>query len=122
MPPSPLFTINLDNRKSPFLITHYSPVCVAIDSTKISLSIRIESLKKRRFKHHAEVKKGHNFGFKAGNVPHNKGTKGELENIVPAPYIRLSDQMFNLVSETQSTAEAEKMVLRPGCYHLLRQT
>ena len=46
MPPSPLFTINLDNRKSPFLITHYSPVCVAIDSTKISLSIRIESLKK----------------------------------------------------------------------------
>ena len=26
-----------------------------------------------------KFKKGHNFGFKAGNVPHNKGTKGKME-------------------------------------------
>ena len=26
-----------------------------------------------------KFKKGHNFGFKAGNVPHNKGTNGEME-------------------------------------------
>ena len=51
---------------------------------------------------------GHYFGFKAGNVPHNKGTKGEIIKIVLAPYIRLSDQMFNMVSETPSTAEREK--------------
>ena len=67
-----------------------------------------------------KFKKGHNFGFNAGNVPHHKETKGEMEKIVPAPYIRVSDQMFNMVSETPSTAEREKMVLRPGCYHLLR--
>ena len=64
--------------------------------------------------------KRHNFGFKAGNVPHNKGTKGEMEKFVPAPYIRVSDQMFNMVSETPSTAEREKMVLWPRCYHLPR--
>ena len=67
-----------------------------------------------------KFKKGHNFGFKAGNVPHNKRTKGEMEKFVSAPYISDSDQMFNMVSETPSTTEREKMVLRPGCYHLLR--
>ena len=44
-----------------------------------------------------KFKKGHNFGFKAGNVPHNKGTKGEMEKIVPTTYIRLSDLMFKMV-------------------------
>ena len=66
-----------------------------------------------------KFKRGHNFGYKAENVPYNKENKGEMEKVVPVPYIRLSDQMFNMVSETPSTAEREKMVLRPGCYHLL---
>ena len=26
-----------------------------------------------------KFKKGHNFGFKAENVPHNKGANGEME-------------------------------------------
>ena len=67
-----------------------------------------------------KFKKGHNFGFKAGNVPYNKGAKGEMEIFLPAPYIRPSVQMFNIVLETPSTAEREKMVLRPGCNHVLR--
>ena len=54
---------------------------------------------------------GHYFSFRAGNVPHNKGTKGEIKKIVLAPYIRLSDQMFNIDSETPSTTEREEMVV-----------
>ena len=66
-----------------------------------------------------KFKRGHNFGYKAENVPYNKENKGEMEKVVPVPYIRLSDQMFNMVSETPSTSEREKMVLWHGCYHLL---
>ena len=57
-----------------------------------------------------KLKKGHNFGFKAGNVPHYKGTIDEMGKFVP--YIRLSNQMFNMVSETRSTAEREEFYVR----------
>ena len=66
-----------------------------------------------------KFKQGHNCGFKAGNVLHHKGTKGEMGKVVPAPYIRHSDHMFNMVLDTPSTAEREEMVMQPWCYHLL---
>ena len=65
-------------------------------------------------------KKGHNFGFKAGHVPHNKGMKVENEESLPAPYIRLSGQMYDMILETPSAAVREEMVMRHECYHLLR--
>ena len=43
---------------------------------------------------------------------YNKETIDEMEKIVPAPYIRLSDQMFNMDSETRSTAEREEFYVR----------
>ena len=63
-----------------------------------------------------KLKKGHNIGFKAGNVPHKRERKVKWGKIVP--YIRLSDKMLNMVLETLSTAEREDMVVRPGFYHL----
>ena len=35
-----------------------------------------------------------------------------MNKIVPAPYIRLSDQMFNMVLDTPSTAEREEFYVR----------
>ena len=63
-----------------------------------------------------KFKKGHNFGFKAENVPHNKVTNGEMKKkLVPAPYSRLSDQMFDMVSDKQRPQQkGRKLSCGPG--------
>ena len=61
-----------------------------------------------------KFKRGHNFCYKAENVPYNKENKGEMEKVVPVPYIRLSDQMFNMVSETRPQQKERKWSCGPG--------
>lgn len=67
-----------------------------------------------------KFKKGHNYGFKPQNVPHNKGMKINDVKILPARYNRLSQQLHQMVSETPIAAEGQEMLVRPMCHHLLR--
>lgn len=67
-----------------------------------------------------KFQKGHSYGFKAQNLPHNKGKKSGQEAYIPATYKRLSSEMTDLVNNPPSASEREEMVQRPGNYHLLR--
>ena len=60
-----------------------------------------------------KFKKGHTLGFKPGNVPHNKGTKGQMVKDPPVPFIRLP-------VELDAVGREQEMPLQAASCHLLR--
>lgn len=67
-----------------------------------------------------KFKRGNDCGFKARNVPHNKGVTSEQLQNSPGRYRRLPEEMDLMVRDCPSASEREEMLLRPDCYHLLR--
>lgn len=67
-----------------------------------------------------KFKRGNDCGFKARNVPHNKGVTSEQLQNSPVWYRRLPEEMDLMVRDCPSASEREEMLLRPDCYHLLR--
>lgn len=67
-----------------------------------------------------KFKRRNNCGFKARNVPHNKGVTSEKLQNSQGQYRRLPEDMDQMVRDCPSASEREEMLLRPNCYHLLR--
>lgn len=67
-----------------------------------------------------KFKKGHTLGFKPGNIPHNKGTKGQMVKDPPVPYIRLLVELDAVGRDHSSASKKQEIPLHAASCHLLR--